>query len=568
MRLRVALVVAAAGGVLVALAPVVGVTDGGHAPAYASWPWMALVGLLAPAVGLLLITRGRPVAARWVLLGPALVALGRLVLDVQVAVEPALAARPELFLLDTLDPVSPSVGLVLSLVGSLLVLLAGLLALSEPTGGDGGARLVDGFGGENRATSGSPGLLALVLCVSVAAAAGVLTRPFESETPYLLPSGALEGAGWERLGLVVVAVAVVLAATFAATSSSGESVLGGLVGAALALAWFEVPVLLAGLLGADLRAGWGPVVALLAAALLAALGLVTGLRAARPSERRPDADTVVLPGSARLRRAAGLAGLAAGVAAVLAATGRQLVVVTGADQPPEYPARLLVPAGLLVVGLSVAMLVPRWSVAVRPAFVVGWTAVPLAVTSALEPVLMTLDYPGVELGAGAWASMASVPLAVLAGVLALVAGAGERDDVDLSERTVNQVLAVPVAMTLLWSVGAFGLPVLTGRDFAAAGLWNDFRVASLGLVVVLIAVVVAAALAPFSRPGQAVGLLLGAAALLALRMLELPLTVARVADGAPGAGLWLAGCCLVSLVVGAVLAARSRRGAATFQGSR
>ncbi|WP_016696974.1 hypothetical protein [Actinoalloteichus spitiensis] len=567
MRLRVALLVAAAGGVLVALAPVVGVTDGGHGPAYASWPWMAVTGLLVPAVALLLVSRGRQVAARWMLLGPSLVALGRLVLDAQVVVEPALAARPELFLLDTLDPVSPSAGLVLSLAGSALVLLAGLLALPGPGGGDGGARLVDGFGGEQRASSGSPGLLALVLCVSVAAAAGVLTRPFESETPYLLPSGALEGAGWERLGLVVVAVAVVLAATLAATSASGESVLGGLVGAALAVVWFEVPVLLAGLLGEDLRVAWGPVVALLAAALLAVLGFATGLRAAGPTEARRS-DTVVLPGSAGLRRAAGLAGLAAGAAALLAATGRQLVVVTAADQPPEYPARLLVPAGLLVAGLSIAMLVPRWSAAVRPVLVVAWTAVPLAVTSALEPVLMALDYPGVELGAGAWASMASVPLAVLAGVLALAAGAGERDDVDLSERTVNQVLAVPVAMALLWSVGAFGLPVLTGQDFAAAGLWNDFRVASLGLVVVLIAVVVAAALAPFSRPGQAVGLLLGASALLALRMLELPLTAARVADGAPGAGLWLAGCCLVSLVVGAVLAGRSRRNGTGLPASR
>jgi hypothetical protein len=143
-------------------------------------------------------------------------------------------------------------------------------------------------------------------------------------------------------------------------------------------------------------------------------------------------------------------------------------------------------------------------------------------------------------------------------IIATLAGALEREDVDLSELAARPVLGWVAAAASLLAIGAFGFPAVTGPEYESAGLWT-FRIASTGAVVAVLAVIAAAALAARSRPSRGAALLFGAAGVAAVRALEFVFTGARAAGSAPSLGTWLAVACALILVVGGVLAVLSPR---------
>jgi hypothetical protein len=145
--------------------------------------------------------------------------------------------------------------------------------------------------------------------------------------------------------------------------------------------------------------------------------------------------------------------------------------------------------------------------------------------------------------------------AVAAACCAALAGSVERDDVDLTELTWRPKILAPAAAAALLAIGAFGLPVLQANGFTPPGLWSDFRFASWGLVFSLVGVLAAALLAPVCRPPRAAALLLGAAGVVVVRLLSLPLNHTITPGTTAGPGMLVAAACLLALLIAASMAA-------------
>jgi hypothetical protein len=246
----------------------------------------------------------------------------------------------------------------------------------------------------------------------------------------------------------------------------------------------------------------------------------------------------------------------AGVAALIGALGPQLVV-DGLAEPESYANRQLVPVAILVAALGAALLTARWAAVVRPAFVVSLGAVVLVGAATLDAAFTGAGISDtVHIGAGVWFAAAAVLIAAAAAVSAAIAGSAERDDVDLTERTTHLSVAAPAGAAILFSIGAFGFPMITAPDFVAPGIWSDFRLASWGLVIAMVVVIAAGLLATVARPARAAALLFGAAAVVGIHALELPMTSDRAQDAGAGSGTWLAiaGCVAFLVAAGVALA--------------
>ncbi|MBB5924143.1 hypothetical protein FHR81_005220 [Actinoalloteichus hoggarensis] len=589
-RLWIAIAVAGGGALLATLAPLTGLTTPASAPGFASWPLTALIHLLPATLAALFAVRGRPGVAVGLLIASALVAPGRALADGVLLVDAASAVRPELIRLATLEPTGPGLGAVLLVVAHLAALSAGVIAYvgsrvdAGPSHGiafgavpgpglDTGSSAASADSDDVERLSGIPdraapvqagrrqGTAITALFVIVAACLGLAGAPFSSEDPYLLSKAVLDADGLVLGGWVAAFLGLVVSTLLAtaARDTDGDRALGGLLGTALLVFALAAPSVAAGLFAAELKTTAGPVFALVAAFVLALLALrITP----RPSSRTTaeGVDEVRLPGARRLRRAAGVPALLAGLAL---AGGAVLPGLAPTDRltaaPVNHQAGLLVPAAVLLILFGVGLLVSVSSTVARPALVVGWLAAPMVAAVSLDVVFAANQLVGAGLGAGAWLVMAAVPLAGAGGFLAWTAGAVEREDVDLSEWPADLPSVIPAAMVALWALGAFALPVLESEELRPAGILSNFQIASWSQVLGLLGVVVAVALAPRSRPAQAAGLFLGAAALLLLRVLEYPLTSDRVADAAPGPGLWLGLCGVAVSAVGAGVVFRATR---------
>ena len=600
--LLAAMVTATAGAALLAVAPALTVAtaaDGAStAPSFTAGPLLAALGVAPVALAWLLAYRGRPGWAAGVLAGLAALAPGRAILDLQLLVAPWRAARPELLVSSSLAPVRPGLAVWALLLGHLVTAVAGLLAVlavrtlpggAGASGAAGGAGLPGAAPGAARA--GSPALTA-ALCLGALTAAGLVSAPFRSADPYLLPRGAADAPPLVMLGSLVLAASVVVAACLAAVAAVAadrDAGRGSLLGVAAGVLAVAVPPVLAAGLTPALRVSWGPLAALAGAGGLAVLTRLAGRdRAARTGE-------LSLPALDWLHAAAGALAVLAGLAAVLGAAVHQVSVPAGEPQPVLYPVRLLVPAGLLLAVLGAAVLLGsavsgrsglgrsgpgrpglgrsglgrpglgsgggrRLAAALRPALAVAWASVALAGMAALDAALTATQISGVGAGAGVWSTAVALLAAPAAGCVAAIAGSVERDDVDLSElRAAPTVAAVSVLAAAL-AVPAFWLPLRAAPGYAEAGLWSNFQVASWGLLAAASAVLAAALVAPWSRPPRAVALLLGAAAVLAVRLAQLPLTGGRAGPAATvAAGTWFTLACLVALLVAALLAGRGWR---------
>ena len=550
----VALALAALGAVLAGLAPLLGVVTPAAAPAFLSWPFLLVLAAVAPAVAWTFARRGLRTAAAAVLLGPAALAPGRLVLDGQLLVDAGLAARPELLLTSSLTPLSVSIGTWLLLVGHLATGAAGVLAL---VGVERTTEVRTSFGSAEAAGAPRQGLLALVLLVTVVAAVGLLMAPFASDDAYLLPRSAVDAPVAVLVGSLLLAIAVPVVGGFAASAADSDVARGGLLGLAAALGAVSLPPLLAAILLSSVRFGWGSVIGLLAAVVLTGLAWSTG----RPAATGAEAAELRLPALERLLRLASMAGVLAGVLAFVAALLPQLDMPAGMAESSPYPARLLLPAGALLAVLSVGVALPRTGLWLRPALVVATAVVPLASAAALDTVFTALSAAGARAGAGAWAAGGALVLAGVTAVLAALAGGVERDDVDVTEVEVRRSAMVPVVPAALLAIATFVFPVVTAPDYTPPGVFTDFGTTSWGLVAALTAVLAALALATVSRPARSAALLCGAALVVLVHVLELPLTAGRAAGSAPGLGLWCGVACLAVLLVGVAVTARSPQAA-------
>ncbi|SDD16601.1 hypothetical protein SAMN05216174_1081 [Actinokineospora iranica] len=554
LRVRAALGFAVVGAVLQSAGPVVGLVDGSPPRGFGAVPLLVVLALLPPLCAVVLTVAGRAVTAAGVLVGAALLAPGRALVDAQFLAEPLVASRPEIMVPTSLAPLTAGGGLWLLLGGHLAVAVAGLLAV-----GRAGAPLGTAYAAEfddhsdDRSARARGISLFFALVAGSGAAVGLLLAPFVSADAFVLAGDVIESPAPARYGLLALAVATAAAAVFAAGSDRPAVARGVLTGVALAVLAVTGPQIAAGLVVDRLSPAPGPYFAALGIAAVTAAVWLLGRDAPEPEQREVSLE------SGRVHRVAGVLGLLAGAAALGAAFGDQLVVAAGIEAPVAYSNRLFVPAGLLVLGLSAALLVPRAAPAVRPAFTVALAAVPLAAAAALDGAFTATGVSDdVRVGPGVWSAGVALAFAVAAAVAGGIAGGAERDDVDLTERRVDLTLAGPLAAAALFAVGAFGLPAVKAPALVPPGIWAEFRLASWGLLLAVLVVLAVTVIAPASRPTRAAALLLGAAGLVGVRVLEFPLTAARAEQSAPGPGLWLSLACLAALVVGAATAVARR----------
>lgn len=536
--------------------------DGTEAePAFVAGPLLSLLALAPAAAAWLLAVFDRPAAAAGLIGSLGLIAVGRAVYDLQLLADPWSAARPELLVPNSLAELTAGPAVPLLLAGHALTVVAGVLALVALLRSRGSAEWdgpgwtaderVDG-GVDGPVGGGGSGALVAALCAGTIAAAGLVSSPFRSTDPHLIPVGAVDAALPTLLGLLLVAGAVVLAGCLAASAADVSVARGGLAGAATGAAIVALPPLAAAAASDSIKVSAGPLVALGGAALLAGTAWRIGRRPAPDAGER-------LPAAWLLYRVAGVLAISAGVAGLLAALTRQLTVAEFVELPVVYPARLLVPAGALLVVVGVLVLVPRLAGYARPALAVSWAALALAATATLDLTLTATQVDGVHIGFGVWPAALALLLAPAAGAAAAVAGSVEREEddlTDLAERPQDRALQVAGWLAAALAVPAFGLPLVSSAVYQPAGLWSRFAVASWGLLAAAAVVAGAGLLAPRSRPSRALGLLLGAAAVVAVHVSAVPLVGGRGETPVTvAAGTWFALACGLALLAGAAVAA-------------
>ncbi|MDT7803111.1 MAG: hypothetical protein QOI78_6544, partial [Actinomycetota bacterium] len=557
-QLTTALALLALGAVALTAAAFVPVSPAAS-PGFTSWPWLAVLALGPVVVAVAM--RGKPGVAAGVVLGLAALAPGRLVLDLQFAVNGPLTIRPELYLPDRfLGGSTVGAGFWLLVAGDVLTAGAGVLAWRA-------VRARDEEPERRR-------WRLLVPLLAVAASVGVLTAPVHSDNGFLLARAAFEGP-WPALGgYLLLAAALPFAAVLALAAPSERVARGALGGLAAAAFGIALPPVVAGLSRDDLHVAWGPVL------VLVAMVAVAGLAGTRLTETsKVDAENLAggakLPGLFWWRLTTGVLGLATALAAVIGTLAPQVAVTAlnpAAAAPvsaaAESPARwFLLAAAIVVAVLSLGVLVTRTAPAARSLLGLAWAGIVLAGTAVLNTALTATqagnlagfggaDLNGAsgaqpaftyDLGAGAAWTFAALVLAVLAALAAAGTGVVEREDAGDGSRPNGGVLTPVVAGAVL-AVAAFGLPVFTVPGYVAPGLWSNFDTPSWGLLTAAAVVVGAAVLALRSRPKQAAALLVGAALLAVLHAAELPLVGGSLGGASPATGFWVALAAAVALL--------------------
>ncbi len=563
LLLRAAIIVAACGAVLTATGPLLGVLEPDPGAAYSSGFILVLLAVLPVVLAGGLMAAGRPIGAAGVLTGAGLLGLGQAVNDLQFAVDGLVASRPELAVPTSLQPPHTGVGTWLLVAGHVLALAAGAMVLVR-AGSVPGTEVAAEFEEDNGQRKQ---LLGGGLAFGGLAALGLLMPAYTSDNAFLLARDLLNGSTVVMVGGLLVVVAVLLGSVLAGTAGSAKFGRGILAGLALAVLAVILPVQIAGMsvdwLHTDWRSYWATAgaVGMLATAVWPA-GYVPW--------RRTHHDEPVERNANRLHLAAGALAIVAGVFAILGRTTNLFVVEVPTDAPisqtdisillsgvnPEtYANRLLVPAAVLLIAVGVLLLIRPIAGIARPVLSVGWVAIPLAGLPALEAAATaTGTSHAIQSGAGVVWTVLALLVSAAAGLVAAVAGGIEREDVDLTERTTNTILAAPAAGAVLFAIGAFALPTMRAETFVAPGLVSNFRLASWGLWLALIAVILVAAAATRSRPSRAAARLFGAAAVVGVHVLEYPMTGARAEDASIAAGTWLSLACIAALIISAFVA--------------
>jgi hypothetical protein len=549
VRLWAALGVAVVGAGLTIVGPGLGLVRDQPAAGYHAMPLLVALAALAPLVAAVALVLGRQSVAAGVLIGSALVAPGQAVADLQLVKDALLASRPELMVPTSLAPLHATVGVWVLAGGHLLVGLAGLLAISGPAEPDESTDSVAPRAQRLRRFQ----LAWFFGCALIAAFAIVQFAPYRSHNAFLLATSVVDSGALARIGGLLVAAGVLVGGVLAASASRPAVA----VGLGIGVAGLLVPPIVAGFAVPWLDVAAWPIVALVAiAALVVAVYVLPMIIATGPVD---DAEQEVrAPAESGFTRTAGIVAVIAGLAAVIGGLGNLLAVDDDLDRPASFANRQLVPAGILIVLLAAFLLVRKWSGGVRPALAVSLTSILLVGMQALDAAFTaTAISPLIHAGLGVVFTGIAMFLAVVAVVCAVIAGGLERDDVDLSdiaEPGHNLGVLIPASAAILLSIGAFGLPEIRAPGFVAPGIWSDVRLASWGLLLALLVVIMVGVLAPRSRPARAAAMLFGAAAVVGVRLLEFPLTKARADGAVAGQGVWVGLACLVALVIAAVAA--------------
>ena len=567
----------ALGGLLVALAPLLGVVTAASGDPGGAQPGAAVaaaaLAVSAPLLAVLLLRGGRVLGAIGVLSGWAAAGVGAAILDLQLFTGPIDANRLELFRPTSAAALDPGAGAVAVLAGHVLIVLCGVVALwtmrrsallDDPDGFDIG--LLGGGDAESRGTSlagkcGRP-MTAATGAVAVTVAAAFFAPALHSTDPVVLVTAVVDSARPLLIGAALLAVAVLVVVALALVSTSVPTGAGAVAGVAIgALAVFAPRLVAAGALD-RISLGWGSMLGVVAAVALTGCALVLA-RSSRRRPRPPAADRAVtevrLPSRAHLHLATAVLGLLSGTATVVAAVLPTLSTPDGVTQPQVYPVRTLALAGVLLAIVCAGMLTEATAPVVRPIVSIAWVAPVLGASGVLQAVLVATAAPGVGPGSGAWVAVLAVLLAAGCGVGAGLAGAVERDDVDTS-RDVSPRRAVVVAgaIAALTVALGLGLPLYTGSGTAAAALvtgswgWDSW-----GLALVAVAVVGAVVVAARARRDRAVALLVGVELVLAVHLVSWPLTATRLGAASIGVGT---GCTVVALLAVAVMALLLGRG--------
>jgi hypothetical protein len=567
--LRAALALAALAAVALTAAAFVPVSPAAE-PGFASWPWLAVLALAPAVAAIWAAAAGKSGVAGGIVLGLAALAPGRLVLDLQFAVNGPLTIRPELYLPGRFVGGSAvGAGFWLLVAGDVLSVAAGVAAWranrqdEEP---------------ERRRWR------LLVPLLAVTASVGLLTAPVLSDNGFLLARSAFEGP-WPALGgYLLLAASLPLAASLALAAPSEHVARGALLGLTAAAFGIAVPPVLAGLYREDLHVTWGPVLVLVATAITGGLAFTRlAEEAGKPAETEAD---LKLPGLFWWRLTTGLLGLLTALAAVIGSFAPQVAVTAlnpGATAPvsaaAESPARwFLLTAAVVLAVLALGTLVPKTAAVARPVLGLGWAGIVLAGTAVLNTALTATQAGNLagfggtgpsgaapaftyDLGAGAAWTFAALVLAVLAALAAVGTGVVEREDAGDGTQPAGSILTPVVAGAVL-AAAAFGLPVFTTPGYVAPGLWSNFDTPSWGLLTAAVVVLGAAALALRSRPKPAAALLTGAALLAGLHAAELPLVGGTLGDASPATGFWVALAAVAALLVAAGMSAAGGRRAA------
>ncbi|QWF79552.1 hypothetical protein [Amycolatopsis sp. CA-230715] len=531
----------AAGGLLEAVGGVVPVVDGGS-PGFASAPLLVVLALLGPALAWVNALRGRLPVAAGVLAGVAALAPGRLVLDLQLAADPTFAARPELYRATSFVFPAPGAGLWLLLAGHAVVLVAGVLAMRAS------GNLTDPAG----APGARPWLLPALLAALVAAV-GVTMAPYSSDDPFLPAPNAFEGPVVAMAAILLIACLTPLAAAIGTGFGAAEIGRGGLLGLAVALAGVAVPSLVAAVSVPAAGISAGPIVTLAGAAALVVVALV-GDRAPAAAPSEEDAPEAALPGARRLNSVTGALALVTAAFAVAGTFTPQVLTAAGAPAA-QSPARWLLLFSGAVTGLAgLALLVPRIAAVVRPAISVCSLGVPFAAVAVFGTARSASEIGGLSDGSGVVWTWLALVFAVVTACCSVVSGMVERDVIDGDERRTGPDVLAPLAAAAMLAVVGAGLPPIDSAGYRAPGLWANFGTESWGVLLIVLAIVGACALVPRSRPSRAAALLVGAAAVTSVRLVELPALSDGVPDATASTGWWLTLASTVALLVAAVLA--------------
>ncbi len=551
LRLWIALVASIAGGVVTFVAVQHGVVLDQPSAAYKAAPLLLIIAVAPAVFAVAAVTFGKAPTAAGILTGAAFLAPGLALIDAQFIGDPLVASRPEIMVPTSLAPLTVASGAYLLIVGHVLAAAAGLLAA-----GRAGAGIDSDYYAAldvSLSTAGRGRAVGWALAAGAISAVGLLFPPFESDNAFIVARDLIASPDLVKFGGLLVVLTVLIGSVATAVNPRPPIAKGVAVGMFLGLCWLVLPQL-----AAVARVGWlhlvpWPVLALAPVGLLAVVMLVVGERA------DDDAGDVKIEGSPVL---AGVLGVVTGVAALVGGFGA--LVVSSVDQPASYANRQLVPAGIVIILLGV-LLFTRWAWATWPAFVVALGAVPLVGLAALDTAFTATTVgniiPGfpvatadTRVGAAVWFIIGALVVAAVSAVVAAVVGGGERDDVDETKRVLHTRYAVPAGGAVLFALGAFTSPMIKASGYTPAGIITEFRLESWGLLLAALAVLGAAVLAAFARPVRAASLLLGAAVVVGVRLLELPLTGGRVEGAHAGGGTWLSLACLVALVVAAVAA--------------
>jgi len=577
--LALTLALLAAGTALVVLAPrhpmVVG--PGEHTGGFAvgMWPLLAVLALVAPVLAVVLLLARRREAALGLVAVVGLLAGCRFVADLALLVSPATAQRAELWMPHGIDPVRPGPGVSMLLAGQLCTAVAGVVAVAESARREGGHRF-DPWPGPCRATRS---VIPIAVSFAVLAGAGLLAAPWRSTSPYVSARSAFDAPISVSLGAFVLAAGVVLAAGLAGSSPDHRVAVAGLVATALTVVGVALPRVVVAALAPELGVAPGPVVALLGALGLAvSAGRVSvwpgtaawaGTSAGSPA--RIPAGSSAGGGRGWSRRLlaegtrvlAGLLCLISGGCGISAFLLHPLRLAADLPQPRIPTTGLLLCTGVVVAAAGWGTAMPPYGRLLRPALGVVAMAMPMAAAEYVAAVCGVLDLPGVDAGPGSWFAFAAALTALAAGLLAVISGGFDRDDVDLTGRSFSGPSAPVAAGAAVLAVPAFALPLVNGTGRGVTGVFQaPFGLPSWALLCAMSVTVGVGLLGPRCRPAQAAVLYTGACVLLVLRLARVLFGPRPLPTTGPAEGVWASVLCLLLLLAAATIAAHTAQSGA------